>query len=226
MQGKLIVLEGVEGAGKSTQLQRLQLWLQDHPLVQTLQSQEHMADIIITREPGGTILGKQLRELLLKSDGEKIMPTAELLLYAADRAQHVETMILPALERGCWVLCDRYMDSTVAYQGYGRELHLGIIDQLNQIATDGLMGDLTLWLNLDVEEGLARTRKRGVADRMELSEVDFHRRVQTGFGALAEQYPDRIAVIDAHPAEAAVAEQIQQVVEQRLKQWYQPYLKV
>lgn len=223
-KGKLIVLEGGEGAGKSTQLQRLQGWLQHHPTVRFLRQQGIIHDVLATREPGGTDLGSELRKLLLNPDQEETTPTAELLLYAADRAQHVEAMIRPALEQGCWVLCDRYIDSTVAYQGYGRQLNLPLIDQLNQIATQGLYGDLTLWLKIEAAAGLMRTQKRGGADRMERSHLDFHRRVLTGFEAQAERYSERIVLIDASLDEDRVAEQIQQVIQQRLQQWYGPYL--
>jgi dTMP kinase len=122
-----------------------------------------------------------LRRLLLHQEtGWRLASRTELLLYAADRAQHVEECIKPALAAGCWVLCDRFVDSTIAYQGYGRGLDLALIEQLNHIATGGLVADLTLWLKLDAATGLARTRQRGQADRMEATEVAFHQRVQTG----------------------------------------------
>ncbi|NET49120.1 MAG: dTMP kinase, partial [Merismopedia sp. SIO2A8] len=144
----------------------------------------------------------------------------ELLIYAADRAQHVHECLQPHLEQGHIVLCDRYTDSTIAYQGYGRGLDRGLIDQLNAIATDGLQSDLTLWLDLDVEVGLSRTQKRGVADRIEQSDLDFHRRVQQGFQELAQTYPQRIVRIDASGTPDEVAEQIEEVVRDRLQQWF------
>jgi len=123
MQGKLIVFEGVEGSGKSTQLPKLQTWLQEQPLFQKLQSAGIIPAVVITREPGGTRLGQSLRTLLLDGPSEvSLGARAELLLYAADRAQHIEEVIRPALAAGSWVLCDRFIDSTVAYQGYGRGL--------------------------------------------------------------------------------------------------------
>lgn len=223
-RGKLIVLEGGEGAGKSTQLRHLQEWLQAHPAIAVLRAQAAISGVVSTREPGGTPLGGDLRQLLLSPEAVAISSTAELLLYAADRADHVETVIQPALNQQQWILCDRYIDSTTAYQGYGRGLDLGLVEQLNQIATGGLQADLTLWLKLDAATGLARTRQRGDADRMEGSDLAFHQRVQTGFETLASHHPERIEVIDASLDQQSVAQQIQQVVEQRLKQWYKPFL--
>lgn len=224
MEGKLIVFEGVEGSGKSTQIRRLLDWLKSHQGFQRLQTQHHIALIRATREPGGTALGTALRALLLDSQASALSAQAELLLYAADRAQHVEEVILPALAAGSWVLCDRFVDSTVAYQGYGRGLNLALIDQLNRIATQGISPPLTLWLRLEAEAGLARSQSRGRLDRIEQADLSFHQRVQQGFEALAMQHPDRIVPIDAAPPEAAVAKQIQAVIEHHLQQWYKPYL--
>ncbi len=225
MSGKLLVFEGVEGCGKSTQIERLHLALQRSDRIQTLQQQGLIAKTLTTREPGGTELGLEMRRLLLGYAGAAPMASrAELLLYAADRAQHVEEVIKPALAEGCWVLCDRFIDSTVAYQGYGRGLDLALIDQLNQVATGGLVPDLTLWLRLDAETGLARTRQRGAADRMEQADLAFHRRVQQGFESLAGQHPERIVAIDANADRDTVADSIYTVVEGYLQQWYAPSL--
>ena len=221
MRGKLIVFEGVEGCGKTTQLQRLYRWLVQSDVLQQLQTQGQLSGVVMTREPGGTSLGKGLRQLLLEQDAaQSIQDRTELLLFAADRAQHVEEMIRPHLEQGFLVLCDRYTDSTIAYQGYGRELDLRLIEQLNQIATQGLGSELTFWLNLEVELGLARTQKRGRADRIEQVNLAFHRRVQQGFETLAAAHPERIAPIDANLNEAAVGQAIQTILEQQLRQWY------
>ena len=203
MEGKLIVFEGVEGAGKTTQLQRLQEWLQ-MPTITPL-------SVIVTREPGGTELGWKLRQLLLH-EGKQIEDRAELLLYAADRAQHVEQVLKPHLARSALVLCDRYTDSTIAYQGYGRGFDLGLIEQLNLIATGGLKSDLTLWLDIDVEQGLARAQGRGIKDRIEQAELAFHQRVQQGYKELAKAYPQRIKRVDASLSEVAVQEQIQAIL--------------
>jgi len=212
MGGKLIVFEGVEGCGKTTQLQRLREWLQ----IPTFPM-----PVVVTREPGGTELGLELRRLLQKEAGGKpIQDAAELLLFAADRAQHVEEVLKPQLTGSNLILCDRYIDSTIAYQGYGRGLSLSLILQLNQIATGGLESDLTLWLDIDVEQGLVRTKGRGVADRIERAELAFHQRVQQGYTELAKAHPQRIVRVDASLSEAAVQEQIQAILFQHLTQWY------
>ncbi|MEA5447402.1 dTMP kinase [Leptolyngbya sp. CCNP1308] len=225
MAGKLLVFEGVEGCGKSTQLKQLHGALEQSDRLQQLQRQGLIPQVLVTREPGGTELGLGLRQLLLGYHGGAPMASrAELLLYAADRAQHVEELIKPALARGYWVLCDRYTDSTVAYQGYGRGLDLALIDQLNQVATGGLEPDLTLWLKLDAATGLARTRQRGAADRMEQADLAFHQRVQQGFETLAAQHPDRIVAIDAAADVGAVAADIFTVIDRYLQQWYAPSL--
>lgn len=225
MQGRLIVFEGVEGSGKTTQMLRSQAWLLQSQWFQSLQAQNSAPAILVTREPGGTELGLELRQLLLGYQGqEAIQNRAELLLYAADRAQHVEGYLKPQLAQGAVILCDRYTDSTIAYQGYGRGLDLGLIDRLNQAATGGLESDLTLWLDVDAEVGLARMRQRGQADRIEQADLAFHQRVQQGFQALHQQYPQRLVRIDASQNELDVTQQIQKILSQRLTQWYQPSL--
>ncbi|MDX2216225.1 MAG: dTMP kinase [Oculatellaceae cyanobacterium bins.114] len=216
MPGRFIVFEGVEGSGKTTQVRRLQTWLLSEQRVLLL-SAEREFDVIVTREPGGTVIGQEIRQLLLHSDQEPIVNRAELLLYAADRAQHVEFFLKPQLAQGTWILCDRYTDSTIAYQGYGRGLDRGLIDQLNYIATDGLQSDLTLWLDLDAETGLARTQQRGASDRMEKADLAFHQRVQQGFADLAQHHPQRIVRIDANGHEDDVAQRIQTAVKQRFE---------
>ncbi len=209
MPGKFIVLEGVEGSGKTTQIQRLKQWL----------SPQWPKEVVITREPGGTQLGGELRQILLAHrDGEPIQERAELLLYAADRAQHVEGWIKPQLAAGAVVLCDRYTDSTVAYQGYGRGLSLELISQINQLATNGLTSDLTIWLDIDVEIGLARAKQRGKPDRFEQANIEFHRRIQMGYQALAKANRERIVRVDASLPVEQVSQQIQAIVSQVLSQ--------
>jgi len=205
--GKLIVFEGVEGCGKTTQIQRTLDWLQA-----VFPSER----VVVTRQPGGTQLGIGIRRLLLDySEGKPIQDLTELLLYAADRAQHVEEILKPELHNGTIILCDRYTDSTIAYQGYGRGLNLSLIHQLNQLATGGLKSDLTIWLDVDVEVSLARTRGRGVADRIELEAIAFHRQVQQGYTELAKEH-NRILRVDASLNEIAVQEQIQAILRQHL----------
>jgi dTMP kinase len=178
-QGRFVVLEGIDGCGKSTQIEALRRWLPTSGLLAT------GAELLVTREPGGTALGAALRQLLLHPPGEAAPePMAELLLYAADRAQHVEQCIRPALAAGHWVLSDRYSGSTAAYQGYGRGLDLARIAQLEELATGGLAPDLTLWLELPLAESLRRRGER-TADRIEASGEAFLQRVIEGFAALA-----------------------------------------
>ncbi len=187
-----ITLEGGEGVGKTTQ-QAL--------LAERLQQEGYTC--VCTREPGGTALGKALRELLLH--GDPLTPLAELLLYAADRAEHVNKVIAPALAAGQVVICDRYTDSTLAYQGYGRGLNLEQIRQLNHLATGGLQPHLTLWLDLAPEVGLARSR---LGDKLEQEHLEFHRRVYRGFQALAAAEPQRIVRIDGEGSPAEVATRV------------------
>ena len=181
MSGRFLVLEGIDGCGKTTQLRHLANWLPRSGLM------PEGARLHLTREPGGTALGMALRKLVLHPPGDASPePLAELLLYAADRAQHVAQLIRPALEQGHWVLSDRFSGSTLAYQGYGRELDLDLIQQLEQIATAGLVPDLTFWLELPVEESLLRRDARS-NDRIEAEGVDFLTRVATGFAVLARE---------------------------------------
>lgn len=221
MQGKLIAFEGIEGSGKTTQLSLLNTRLAHNLKFQTLCQAGQLFGTITTRQPGGTTVGKDIRRLLLDSPTDVgLSNRAELLLYAADRAQHVNELIRPKLAAGYLVLCDRYTDSTLAYQGYGRQLNIDLIHQLNTIATDGITPDLVILLQLDAATGLARTFKRGPTDRIEQSGLAFHQRVQQGFETLATQHPDRFVTIDASQSEAAIAAQIGDVVSKRLEQWY------
>ena len=180
-RGRFVVLEGIDGCGKTTQLQALRQWLPSSGLMAP------GARLVVSREPGGTALGQALRELLLHPpQGVQPLPRAELLLYAADRAQHVEALLLPALQAGDWVLCDRFTGSTAAYQGYGRGLPLALIDTLETLATGGLQADLTLWLDVSLAE--SRRRRGGrPADRIEAAGEVFQTRVADGFATLAAQ---------------------------------------
>jgi dTMP kinase len=180
-RGRFLVLEGIDGCGKTTQLEALSRWL---PLSGLM---DPSARLVVTREPGGTPLGQALRQLLLHPP-QAAAPcgTAELLLYAADRAQHVEQRIRPALEAGDWVLSDRFSGSTAAYQGYGRGLPLELIGRLERIATAGLAVDLTLWLDLPLAESLRRRAARR-QDRIEAAGEHFLQRVVDGFSRLASQ---------------------------------------
>ena len=179
--GRFLVLEGVDGCGKTTQIQALRQWLPSSGLMAP------GARLVVSREPGGTALGQALRQLLLHPpDGVQPLSRAELLLYAADRAQHVDAVLRPALEAGDWVLCDRFSGSTAAYQGHGRGLPLALINTLEDLATGGLQADLTLWLDLPLEESLRRRGGRP-ADRIESAGESFLARVAAGFATLAAQ---------------------------------------
>lgn len=197
--GSFLVLEGIDGCGKTTQLQALAQWLPGSGLMPA------GAELIVTREPGGTALGLALRELLLHPPTEAApLSTAELLLYAADRAQHVEQIIRPALAAGHWVLSDRFSGSTAAYQGYGRGLSLPLIHQLEQVATAGLQPDLTLWLDLPLAES-RRRRSARASDRIEASGTAFLEAVAAGFQELARARGWRQVAADQPPEAVAAA---------------------
>jgi len=182
-----VTFEGIEGSGKSTHLGHL---------ARHLRTAGHA--VVETREPGGTRAGAAVRELLLGGEGIPLAPLTELLLYCADRAQHVAELIRPAVAAGRIVLCDRFSDSTIAYQGYGRGLDLPALRAMDARARDGLMPDLTFLLDCPVDVGLARARQRSVAgDRFEHEAVEFHERVRAGFLALAAAEPTRFRVLDA-----------------------------
>jgi dTMP kinase len=181
MSGRFLVLEGIDGCGKTTQIEALRAWLPTSGLLAP------GSRLVVTREPGGTALGLALRALLLNPPVDAAPASlSELLLYAADRAQHVEECLRPALAAGDWVLCDRFTGSTAAYQGYGRGLSLATIHQLETMATGGLEADLTLWLDLPLAGSLRRRGDRP-ADRIEASGEAFLQRVSDGFATLARQ---------------------------------------
>jgi dTMP kinase len=188
-----VSFEGLDGSGKSTQAERLR---------SRLEAEGH--DVVSTREPGGTELGEQIRNLVLH--GGHVAPWAEALLYAASRAQHVEEVIRPALERGAAVICDRYVDSSVAYQGVGRGLGLERVLDLNLAAVGGLLPDRTFLLL--IEPSQVPERLPGQHDRLERENDDFHSRVAAGYLDLASRFPERIVVLDGTRPAAAVAEEV------------------
>ncbi len=200
MEGLFVTIEGVEGCGKSTQIRRLR---------DCLASQGHQ--VIATREPGGTTTGEAVRRILLDPANTALCSMAELLLYEAARAQLVEECIRPALADGKIVLCDRFADSTTAYQGAGRDLPLDMVQELHRIATAGVWPDLTIVLDLPPSDGLARTARRK-RDRMEAEPLAFHEKVRAGFLRLAELEPDRVKVVDAARSIEAVTEDIRALV--------------
>lgn len=198
-----VVFEGGDGAGKSTQIQALREWLATGD-----------QEVVITREPGGTQLGARLRELLLH--GAHVAPRAEALIFAADRAHHVQTVVRPALQRGAVVIADRYQDSSIAYQGAGRVLDAGEVTSLSRWATEGLVPDVTILLDLDPAIGRARRGPGG--DRLELEEAAFHERVRAGFLGLAAADPHRYLVVDA----TLPSEEITALVRDRLAPLVEP----
>jgi dTMP kinase len=193
--GRLIAFEGVEGSGKSTQLELLRRVLEGRG-----------REVVVTREPGGTPAGERVRSVLLDPEVE-LHPRAEALLFAAARAELVEAVIRPALERGAVVLCDRYLDSSLAYQGAARGLGQGPVEEVNRFATGGLLPDLVVLLDLDPASGLRR--RAGQLDRIEAQDLGFHQRVRQAFRDLAAADPDRFAVVDAAASVPEVAVRVQ-----------------
>ena len=198
--GLFITLEGGDGSGKSTQSARLTGWLTDAGRT-----------VVVTREPGGTSLGLELRDIVLHRRGE-IAPRSEALLYAADRAHHVATVVRPALERGEIVVQDRYIDSSVAYQGAGRVLDGAEVRGISLWATEGLLPDLTILLDLPEADGRDRMAERTKYDRLEAEKGDFHARVREGYLALAAAEPERFLVLDAREPIDAIAAAIRERV--------------
>jgi len=206
-RGRFITIEGPEGAGKTSQSARLEALLRDDGI-----------SVIRTREPGGTSLGERIRELLLAggSSAGPIDPLADALLFSAARRQLVEEVIRPALEAGTTVVCARYADSTLAYQGYGAGIPIDQLQTLERIATGGLRPDLTILLDLPAEVGLGR-KAPDDQTRFELAfDLPFHRRVRDGFLAIAASEPERFAIVDAEPAEAQVWDDVRRAVMHRL----------
>lgn len=183
MQGLFITFEGPDGCGKTTQMKLLAEYFE-----------KKGKEVVLTREPGGKGLGEKVREILLNYDGE-VSDRCESFLFLADRAQNIDIIVNPAVKEGKLVLCDRHIDSTVAYQGYGRGLNIDRINMLNNLATNGKKPDLTLVFDVDVETSMKRVGKE--KDRMESAGIDFHNRVRKGYLELAKQEPKRIKVLDA-----------------------------
>jgi dTMP kinase len=207
-RGRFITFEGPEGGGKTTQARRL---------IPRLEARGHQ--VLYTREPGGTPTGEMIREILQHDRaGEPICPETEVLLFAASRAQLVRHVILPALEAGTMVVCDRFADSTTAYQGYGRGFSVEDMLAINSFAISEAVPDVTLLLDLDVQEGMHRLEQRHKVesttyDRIEREEIEFHRRVREGYLELARRWPERFRVLDAAMDEDAISERVWEVVQ-------------
>lgn len=202
MKGLFISMEGSDGSGKSTQLKKMEEYLK-----------EMGKEVLVTREPGGTPIAEKIRTLLLDPNNMAMTPWTEMFLYASARAQHLEERILPALAEGKIVICDRFVDSSIAYQGYGRELG-EVVKEVNQIATRGVMPDVTFFLDLSPETGMKRKKKEEghELDRLELQENAFHKKVYDGYIAQCENEKDRIHRISAEGSAEEVFEKIKEVL--------------
>jgi dTMP kinase len=203
-----ITFEGVEGSGKTTQIQRLKKYLTQKGIL-----------CKVTREPGGCPISEMVRKILLNPDHHEMVPATELLLYEAARAQHVKEVIIPFLKEGGVVLCDRFSDATVAYQGYGRKMDLKWIELLNRLSSHGIKPDVTFLLDCPSDVGLKRALQRNRAlkqereERFEKEEIQFHRRVRKGYLAIAKREPHRVRVIDTREGEEKVFEKIRKIVD-------------
>jgi dTMP kinase len=212
MKGLFITFEGIEGSGKSTQIVLLANYLA-----------AHNRPVTLTREPGGTAIGDQVRKILLDPRNAMLVPGAELLLYAAARAQHLEELIRPELGAGKIVLCDRFSDATLAYQGYGRGLDQEMIGTLDRIVTGGMKPDLTVLLYVDAAAGLSRARGRNSSRgleaeaRFENEDLAFHERVRQGYRILATREPERYRMVDASATPDAIQNRVRQIVEDLLQ---------
>lgn len=200
--GLFITLEGADGCGKTTQINLLKDYLINKGY-----------EVVLTREPGGKGLGEKLREILLNYDGE-VSDRCEAFLYLADRAQNIDTIIKPAINSGKIVLCDRHTDSSLAYQGYGREQNLDNINMLNELAVNGIHPDLTIVFDIDTETSMARVGTE--KDRLERAGIEFHKRVRNGYLEIAKQNPQRIKVVDASQSISNVQKDVLKIIENYL----------
>ncbi len=203
--GRFITLEGIEGVGKSTHLKFIQRYLSKRKI-----------PYIVTREPGGTPVAEALRKIVLSSHRETMTPMAELLLLFAGRAQHIANIIRPALQAGTWVVCDRFTETSYAYQGYGRKLPLEQIETLESWVQNDLQPDLVLVFDAPVKIALRRARRRGATDRIESEQEEFFERARAGFLKRARQYSQRIKVIDASVPLTKVQLQIKMLLDKKL----------
>jgi len=208
-----ITFEGVEGSGKTTQIQRVKKYLTQKGI-----------PCKVTREPGGSFIGEKIRKILLNPDHREMVPMTELLLYEAARAQHVIKVIKPFIEKEGVILCDRFSDATLAYQGYGRRIDLKWIQRLNRLSSQGIRPDVTILLDCPSDVGLRRaiqrnrTLKQESEERFEKEEIKFHRRVRKGYLAIARKEPRRVKVIDTRQGEEKVFEKIQKIVDNLIKE--------
>jgi dTMP kinase len=197
VSGLFITFEGPDGAGKTTQV---------HNLAEVMQSKGY--DVLVTREPGGTDIGDKIRELVLNPKHKEMFDHTEVLLYAASRAQHVKEKIMPALQSGKIVICDRFVDASIAYQGYGLGFPIETVESINRFATAGLVPDRTYMLDLSVQEAQVRLRQREGLDRIERRGADYHERVRAGFAEIAKRHPERVRVVAANRPIEQVSQEI------------------
>ncbi|NMA83598.1 MAG: dTMP kinase [Epulopiscium sp.] len=206
MTGWFITMDGPDGSGKSTQIQLLQ---------QALQNQGY--EVIVTREPGGTAIGEQIRSIILDVNNIEMHGMTEAILYAAARAQHVKELIEPALREGKVVLCDRFLDASIAYQGVARGLGVDTIEGINAYATGGLEPDITFFIDINPMVGLQRKKDQEELDRLEKETLDFHQKVYEGYIALWEKYPSRIQRVFGEHSIEEIHNQIIKIVEEKIK---------
>lgn len=200
-KGLFITFEGTDGSGKTTQIRLLEDYMK-----------EKGCEVVLSREPGGTRVSEIIRDLILNPKNKEIVPLTEMILYAASRAQHVAEVIEPAIEKGKVVICDRYVDSSYAYQGGGRGMDLKIIADINRIAINGTVPDITFFLDIDPEISIKRRINSTGADRIEQEKIDFHRRVYDGYKKMSILYPDRIKTIDATKSIEEIFSQIKDCI--------------
>lgn len=213
MDGKFISFEGPDGAGKTSVMRQITAYLKE---------QLGSDGVVYTREPGGNHIAEQIRDVLFDADNTDMDPRTEALLFAAARRQHLVADILPALQNGKVILCDRYVDSSIAYQGAGRGLGEENIWQINQFAIDGLMPELTIYLDIDSELGLQRIAQNRAdeVNRLDEEKLSFHRKVRSAYQKLAQENPQRIVTIDASQPLDQVILQVQQAIHQRFSQLF------
>jgi dTMP kinase len=209
MKGLFITIEGADGSGKSTQIEKLKKYLESNNY-----------EFVFTREPGGTNISEAIRDIILNKEFMEMSGITEAFLYAASRAQHVEQYIKPLLEEGKIVICDRFVDSSVVYQGCARGIGIDDIEKINKYATGGLEPDITILLDINAQEGLNRKEEQKELDRLELQEFEFHKKVCEGYRELAKLHKDRIKKIDASKSIENIHEEIINTIEHLLNNRY------
>lgn len=201
-RGMFITVEGTDGSGKSTQIEMMKNYISSKGI-----------DVVLTREPGGTMISEKIRSIILDPENTKMADTTELLLYAASRAQLVDEIIRPAILQGKTVIADRFIDSSYVYQGFGRGMGLEIIDTVNKAAVDGILPELTLFFDISPEIALERRIKSSGADRIEKEEMDFHIKVYNGYKKLASDNPQRIKTIDSDRSVEEIAADVRKIID-------------